>query len=100
MRGEDLVGKLRLQITFAATFCKELLKTHHDRIGETTQKHDHRYEDIHDNNFFMVYRCEPFVPQVAPFFEVGNTSKNCDTTQDHHCNSCQYDWIVRNCIWT
>ncbi len=100
MCGEDLVIVFWVQVAFTATFCKELLKTHHDRIGETTQKHDNRYDDIHDTNLFVVYRNKPLIPQISPFFEIGDTAKHCNCTNCHKDHGDKYDWLCRDRVPT
>ncbi len=87
--GKDLVVVIGRQIASNIAKGNRLLGTHHDRVGKAAQKHDQGQNDIHDTDLFMIDRCNPFMPQVTPQFEIGQRANNDDTTQNNprECHS-------------
>ena len=55
-----------------------MLQTHHQGIGKAFEEHDEDDDDVHDADPFRVDSGDPFLPELLPFFQIGDEGEEDD----------------------
>ncbi len=99
VRREDLVEMLRRQIALRTAGRDRLLRSHHDRIGEAAQQHEHRQNDVHDADALVVDRGDPLAPEIRHVSFQRDPAKDGYYAQDHAARGTHDDRLVEwNCV--
>jgi hypothetical protein len=93
MGGEDLVVVLGRQVALRLERDR-LLRSHHERVDETAQKHHRGERHIHDADMLVVDAGDPFTPQIR---DPALDRDEGEHAQDHHDDEGareQGNWLV------